>query len=383
MADFDPSLHQEFPLLVHCRLLCIPTPPFHLPRATFICEPCYSDSNCSVGHLHRILPGLCQRLSIQSMQYELSQAIPGHIYRILYIIRPFFQPEATWRFHRYLHAAHCAGYVGLSGGVIYSRANFFDVIVKKHQLLTRSEFERINEIDPSLSNRGAIYRELLAWCSEEVAYFFLNLTNSKIPNQLCTAVLAEINNFESRMAGLYEFSDQPIPFIFLHLVNFCCCVWLPLFAYASATSFTPFKHTVSDEILSAINVLMMILFIAGIRLLGGVLLDPFGTDLGDFRVLSYVQSAIDASRRIILAKKGPMTTLCDELDLDSLRPDLGGAWSTTPMPTRSREGFEETEKEFSGVWRKTPQSYRPSSSAVDVNLCLILDPSNTASHNPV
>jgi hypothetical protein len=150
-------------------------------------------------------------------QYELAQMIPGHINRILYIIRPFFQPEATWRFYRYLNAAHCAGYVGLSGGTIYSKSNFFDVIVKKHQLLTESEFERITEIDPSLSQRGAIYRELLAWCSDEIGFFFLNLTNSKVPNQLCTAVLAEINNFESRVAGLYEFSDQPIPFIFIHL----------------------------------------------------------------------------------------------------------------------------------------------------------------------
>ena len=128
---------------------------------------------------------------------------------------------------------------------------------------------------------------------------------------------------------------------------------------------------------------MMILFIAGIRLLGGILLDPFGTDLGDLRVLSYVQSAIDSSRRIILAKKGPVTALQTELELDSLRPDIGQAWSKT-IPARSHENFEDLEKEFSGVWRKTPPLYKQSSLASnDVNLRLILDPTHNASDNIV
>jgi hypothetical protein len=68
------------------------------------------------------------------------------------------------RLVRYLNAAHCAAYVGLSK--TYTSKTFFSEINDELRLLTAEEMKRMNECD--LDKGGACNRELVAWCIRDL-----------------------------------------------------------------------------------------------------------------------------------------------------------------------------------------------------------------------
>lgn len=260
--------------------------------------------------------------------YTQAMTIQERIFDLVTMAQSFMtlSPEMGWRLLRYVNAAHVLGYVGLHGGKVYGRENFLEALIAKHHLLTDEEVERIEDIDVTLG--GAAYREVLTWATEEIKeYLTLHkpvlpaTDNYRIMITVVSAIRAAIN-------ALYEYADQPIPFIYMHLINLTVYLYLPLFAYCVATAIP--QESGSDELLCALILVTTVVIIVGIRLVGDAILDPFGPEVEDLTVLRYVTFTLTASRRIYLASnptKKKKTTLDEELCMEAMRPDVGAAWA--------------------------------------------------------
>ena len=259
--------------------------------------------------------------------YTQAMTVQERIFDIMTMGQSFLSlsPEIGWRLLRYVNAAHILAYVGLHGGKVYDKDNFLTEMVKKHQLLTEDEIARIDEIDVTLG--GAAYREVLTWATEEIKEY-LTLHRPNLPaTDNYRVMITIISAIRSSITALYEYADQPIPFIYIHMVNLTVVLYLPLFACCVATAIP--QASASDEVLGALIVLTTVVIIVGIRLVGDAILDPFGPEIEDLSVLRNVTFTLTASRRIYLANnptKKRATTLEEELQMEALRPDAGAAW---------------------------------------------------------
>lgn len=224
-----------------------------------------------------------------------------------------------------MHAAHILAYVGLSGGAVYGRETFFEALNDKYKLLTQEELERINEIN-DFQTGGLATREIIAWIFEEIHDFFVSLPADSPyirSNNLWSDLNSQALQMRGSLGGLFSYSNMPIPFIYQHLVHTNTRIFLVLFSYAMAV--TPLVAT-EDEITSAIVVIFMGTFVIGLRELGLELMDPFGTDLEDFTVLTFVTGSIENSRRLLLAKRRSNKSAETESELKLERPGPGLPW---------------------------------------------------------
>ena len=137
----------------------------------------------------------------------------------------------SWRFVRYLNAVHLLGYIGLSH--TYTVENFFDPMNKIHHFLSEDEVRRVKMIGADA--HGAGYRELLCWSLE-----ILNegVRSGKLKDKLMGNMVKEIMLLHEMISSLYDFGDQPIPFVYIHLIFFLCLIYLPLFSYSIAVNMT-------------------------------------------------------------------------------------------------------------------------------------------------
>ena len=76
--------------------------------------------------------------------------------------------SAAHRIMRHVNAMHVLSYLGL-GGTAYSEQNFLRPFNRRHQLLTRQEYERILEIGPNSEQAGsAASDEVCSWLMRDV-----------------------------------------------------------------------------------------------------------------------------------------------------------------------------------------------------------------------
>lgn len=68
-------------------------------------------------------------------------------------------------------------------------------------------------------------------------------------------------------------------------------------------------------------------FFIGLRDIGKFLADPYGDDLHDLSVLTYILGTINGTRRLLLVQQPPSTAIEDEMMLESQRPGLGNAYT--------------------------------------------------------
>ncbi len=195
--------------------------------------------------------------------YGNSMSMEGRIFNVALLARTNLPTNEAWRLMRYLNAAHLLGYVGLSE--VYSETNFFDPMNENLQLLTESETARVKEI--GVDSGGSGYRELIGWCLEIIYHHFhADLLDLNTMDRM----VAEVLTLRGHIGGLYDYDDQPIPFVYVHLLTMLVDIYMPLLAYANATS-------VGNDVQGVIITFLAAIYTLGLVAIGRALSDPYGT----------------------------------------------------------------------------------------------------------
>lgn len=230
--------------------------------------------------------------------YKTSMKCPARIYDVAQIVAPTFSKARAQRLIRRLNAAHVAGYVGLSR--TYCKVEFFDKLNEAHQFLTTDELKRVAALD--MDHGPDAFHELVGWCMKDIETAF---AKNEIDAREKSALKDKTTQFRNSMDDLYDYTDQPIHFFYIHFLCLLSTVYLPLFAADNA--FNAGSGEVvhwSWDILSGLIVLVQAIFVIGLRLLGQKMADPFGDDLEDLSVMHYVTEAWKQSQKM-LASESP------------------------------------------------------------------------------
>lgn len=200
---------------------------------------------------------------------------------------------ASHRLVRYLNAAHVAGYVGLGGP--YTKRHFFNHFNEKHNLLNAKEISQLEEFNMD-SGAGA-FKRLITMCQREIG---LARKAGHIDTYEAAQLHNHVLNLRGSMDGIYDYCDQPTHFFYIHLLCLLSALYLPLFAVNNAYSAGWGED--SDwrmELLNGVIVFLQSIFVVGLRLLGQMMVDPFGDDFEDLSVITYVSTTIENSRIIL------------------------------------------------------------------------------------
>jgi hypothetical protein len=199
---------------------------------------------------------------------------------------------------RYLNAAHLVGYAGLSN--TYNRDNFFNEFNNDMKVLTDKELNHIDELDSSFTGGNNCW-EIVTWAMKDIQ----NALNAgDIDNRAASSLRSIVLDFRGAMSQLFNDSDQPaITFFYFHLVTFLCCVYLPLFAMYSAFQANQYSDSFDlSDVVELIVVFVQCCYVIGMRLLAIKLMDPFGDDLEDLSVMTFVKTGWETSNKILNTK---------------------------------------------------------------------------------
>lgn len=190
-------------------------------------------------------------------QYRLSISAGGSITKLCIMMRNQFPPVVHWRLWRYLNAAHISSYTGLNDS--YNENNFFVPLNEKYQLLTRDEFLRLDQI--GLDKGGsACCLEIFGWCTELI---FTCIKENTIIGDY-RDMLTVLYEARSGMGGLYSYTDQPMPFPYIHFVNVMLNIYLPFHAYCIAMALPKYAEASSLEMVGPVVILLNCLFNLGL-----------------------------------------------------------------------------------------------------------------------
>jgi hypothetical protein len=143
----------------------------------------------------------------------------------------------------------------------------------------------------NMDTGGAAYLELLTWCLQEIeiSHKAENAGDHPLATQLRSCVTA----LRDRLATLYNFDDQPVPFFYVHFTCLVSVYYLPLFAVDTALSAgVGADANWVSEIVAALIVLLQLIFVIGLRVLAIKLANPYGSDNEDLSVIFYVRKFI-------------------------------------------------------------------------------------------
>ena len=228
--------------------------------------------------------------------YKESKNACKRIYDLAATATTALPPAEAARLVRYINAAHAAGYVGLNQA--YTKNNFFLPVNNTYHFLTPAELDLMNQ-QASMEGPEAFHL-LCEWCLQDVsAAYDQKMIEVKDFVGLRDKGLA----LRSSMDMLYDYSDQPIHFFYIHFLILLSTLYLPLFAASNA-----YKAGAGDDLhpsadlLAGLIVLLQTIFVIGLRMLGRRLVEPYGTDNEDLSVLRYVEFAWSRSQKILNAR---------------------------------------------------------------------------------
>ena len=265
--------------------------------------------------------------------YLLAKKCAGEIQDVAGLVTSIepFPREAAHRIVRTLHAAHIAGYVGLGGP--YGKQHFFDHFNQEHQLLTAGEMSVLEqERNLNMDMGPGTFKELITWCQKEVGRvkhaghvdaFDASQINTHILNlrgamgtcyhPYYSTILVFVDGFTVKLTvllslllysdGIYDYCDQPTQFFYVHFLCLLSALYLPLFAADHGYSAGLGQDSRwSIELLQGVIILTQCFFVVGLRLLGQIQVDPFGKDVEDLSVLTYISTTIENCNIICTAK---------------------------------------------------------------------------------
>mmetsp|Transcript_14317 Transcript_14317/g.20847 ORF Transcript_14317/g.20847 Transcript_14317/m.20847 type:complete len:378 (-) Transcript_14317:38-1171(-) len=229
--------------------------------------------------------------------YQLSKASSGKIQDVAGLVSSQLPSDIAKRIIRHMNAAHVVGYVGLGGP--YTKTHFFDHINAEHHLLTQKELEQIAPFD--MQSGSAAFKHLTTLCQRDVTSA---LKAGYIDSHESTFLHERILEFRAAMDGIYDYTDQPVHFFYIHFLCLLSALYLPLFAidnaYAAGWGAGADWHI---ELLYGIIVMLQCIFVVGLRLLGQKMIDPFGDDLEDLSVITYIETTIEGCKIIMNANR--------------------------------------------------------------------------------
>ncbi|KAL7540616.1 hypothetical protein ACHAXR_010254 [Thalassiosira sp. AJA248-18] len=234
--------------------------------------------------------------------YGFSKACSGRIQDIAGLARTQLPKELGDRLVRHFNAAQVTGYVGLNAigqGSPYSKTHFFDVYNAKHHLLTPEELRELNRHD--MDHSGLYMKELCTWCQEDVVEARLAGYIDRYQEKL---MHEKILDFRAAMDGMYDYSDQPPHFFYIHFLVLLSALYLPLFAIDTAYAAGWGEDTyVGLDVLNGVIVFLQCIFVVGLRSLGTKMIDPYGDDLEDLSVILYVEATLEICSTIMNSKQ--------------------------------------------------------------------------------
>jgi len=220
--------------------------------------------------------------------YGFSKACSGRIQDVAGLARAQLPANEGTKLVKHFLAAHVAGYVGLNAigmGSPYHKANFFDVYNREHQMMTSEEMEELERHD--MDNSGLCMKELCTWCQQDVA---AARRAGHLTSYEAKLMQEKILDFRAAMDGMYDYTDQPPHFFYIHFLVLLSALYLPLFSIEAAFSAGWGPETyIGFDILNGVIVFLQCIFVVGLRSLGTKMIDPYGDDLEDLSVINYVE----------------------------------------------------------------------------------------------
>ena len=230
----------------------------------------------------------------------------------------------VWQFVRYLNGAHILGYVGLSD--TYEYDNLFKPFNKQYNIFTSNELQRLYDMNSIDESHGVCYREVLGWATSI-------LQEAHRSGQLVAVVynnmMNELLQLRGHISTLYEYEDQPIPFVYVHLIYFLVLFYLPLFSFFVATSFDGLHKY--GNFPGFLVVFLNSLFTIGLLEIGRFMSEPYGSDHCDLSVMFYLSSTWRNCRKILSSKRFDLTSYEIELNLEQARHCLGDGFINGTM----------------------------------------------------
>ena len=185
--------------------------------------------------------------------------------------------------------------------IVYEYENFFKPINERKCVLTTEELERIEHVDMDKGNGGAAYKELLIWCTNEVA----DASRNKLISELVAQDLRnEILKFRSHFGTMYAFDDQPAPFFLTHFSVLMSFIFLPMIAVSDGLDAGTGDNVYwVKDVVQGVIIFLTALVLLGLWSLGNMLGDPYGDDLLDLSVLHYINVTWTHSNRMLHAQQ--------------------------------------------------------------------------------
>ena len=256
--------------------------------------------------------------------YKLSKKCAGQIQDVAGLVSSEFPKEDATRLVRYMNAAHIAGYVGLSD--VYTKHNLFEKFNEDYKLLNEKEFARLKQQD--MDAGSGTFKELCTWCQKEVSKA---VKAKRIDTVEAHHMHTHILELRAGMDGLYDYCDQPVHYFYIHFrelstrfgsakknvahsspcpftrlaVCLLSALYLPIFALDSAYG-CGWGEDIDwqIELLSGLVVFLQAIFVVGLRVLGQKMIDPYGADLEDLSVITYISTTLE-NCDIILSAQPP------------------------------------------------------------------------------
>lgn len=234
--------------------------------------------------------------------YGFSKACSGRIQDVAGLAKTQLPIDLGTKLVRHFNAAQVSGYVGLNAigmGSPYSKTYFFDEYNAQHQLLTPEEMRILDHHD--MDNSGLFMKELCTWCQQDIAEAreagYLDTYQEKFMHDRILA-------FRAAMDGMYDYTDQPPHFFYIHFLVLLSALYLPLFAIDTAYAAGWGEETYFGlDLLNGVIVFLQCIFVVGLRSLGTKMIDPYGDDLEDLSVILYVESTLEICNTIMNSKQ--------------------------------------------------------------------------------
>lgn len=252
-------------------------------------------------------------------QYKYAMIMKGRIFDVASLAKAYLPKASAHRIVRYMNAAHVAGYTGLSD--TYNTDNFFDEMNKRCHFLNEHELIRIREID--MDAGGAVNLELITWVLADVKKA---QTDGHIDSLQSNQMREYVIEFRRAYADLANIADQPISFFYVHFIILLSSLYLPLFAVSAAYNVGGKDVDWSVNLIGGLTVWLQTIFVIGLRTLGLVLQDPFGSDVEDLSVIHYVNFTWKVSNRILAGNNPNPLDIGVEEEVIVSRAPLGAAW---------------------------------------------------------
>ena len=144
-------------------------------------------------------------------------------------------------------------------------------------------------------------KELVTWCNQDVAQA---RKDGHIDSYQEKLMHEKILDFRAAMDGMYDYTDQPPHFFYIHFLVLLSALYLPLFAIDTAyTGSWGEDKSIGLDILQGIIVFLQCIFVVGLRSLGTKMIDPYGDDLEDLSVINYVEATLEICGTIMGANQ--------------------------------------------------------------------------------